>query len=54
MDPSVDQQHQITLWLREWSSGNEDALEAMMPIVYAELHRQAAAYLRRERVGHTL
>ena len=25
-----------------------------MPIVYAELHRQAMSYLRRERVGHTL
>jgi RNA polymerase sigma factor (TIGR02999 family) len=25
-----------------------------MPIVYAELHRQATNYLRRERVGHTL
>jgi len=34
--------------------GKEDALEALMPIVYAELHRQATNYLRRERVGHTL
>lgn len=25
-----------------------------MPVVYAELHRQAIGYLRRERVGHTL
>jgi RNA polymerase sigma factor (TIGR02999 family) len=25
-----------------------------MPVVYAELHRQAANYLRRERIGHTL
>jgi RNA polymerase sigma factor (TIGR02999 family) len=25
-----------------------------MPIVYAELHRQASNYLRRERIGHTL
>ena len=54
MDPSVDQRPQITLWLHEWSSGKEDALEALMPVVYAELHRQAANYLRRERVGHTL
>jgi RNA polymerase sigma factor (TIGR02999 family) len=34
--------------------GKENALEALMPIVYAELHRQATNYLRRERVGHTL
>lgn len=54
MEQSVDQQREITLWLHEWSLGKEDALEALMPIVYAELHRQAANYLRRERVGHTL
>lgn len=54
MEQSADRQPEITLWLREWSSGKEDALGAMMPIVYAELHRQAANYLRRERIGHTL
>ncbi len=54
MEQSVDRQPEITLWLREWSSGKEEALETMMPIVYAELHRQAANYLRRERIGHTL
>lgn len=54
MEQSLDQRPEITLWLREWSSGKENALEALMPIVYAELHRQAANYLRRERVGHTL
>jgi len=25
-----------------------------LPLVYAELHRQASHYLRRERAGHTL
>ena len=25
-----------------------------MPVVYAELHRQATSFLRRERIGHTL
>ncbi|MDI1242991.1 MAG: sigma-70 family RNA polymerase sigma factor [bacterium] len=54
MEQSADQQPEITLWLQEWSSGKEEALEAMMPIVYAELHRQATNYLRRERIGHTL
>lgn len=50
----MDRRPEITLWLQQWSSGKEDALEALMPVVYAELHRQAANYLRRERVGHTL
>jgi RNA polymerase sigma-70 factor, ECF subfamily len=40
--------------LREWKGGNRDALEELMPLVYDELHKQAARYLRRERVDHTL
>jgi RNA polymerase sigma-70 factor (ECF subfamily) len=31
-----------------------DGPEGMLPIVYAELRRLAASYLRRERPGHTL
>jgi RNA polymerase sigma-70 factor (ECF subfamily) len=54
MEQSVEQRPEITLWLREWSSGKEDALDTLMPIVYAELHRQATRYLRRERISHTL
>ena len=54
MEQSVDKRPEITLWLQEWSLGKENALEVLMPIVYAELHRQAENYLRRERVGHTL
>ena len=46
--------HDITAMLREWKGGNRDALEELMPLVYDELHKQAARYLRRERVGHTL
>lgn len=40
--------------LKEWSSGSRDALDALLPFVYAELRRQAARYLRKERQGHTL
>jgi RNA polymerase sigma factor (TIGR02999 family) len=54
MEQSPDQAPEITLWLTEWGKGNEAALEELMPVVYAELHRQAANYLRRERIGHTL
>jgi RNA polymerase sigma factor (TIGR02999 family) len=32
----------------------KEALDKLMPIVYDELRRQAARYLRRERAGHTL
>jgi RNA polymerase sigma factor (TIGR02999 family) len=44
----------ITGMLREWSDGNSAALDRLIPAVYKELHRQAAGYLRRERVDHTL
>ena len=40
--------------LREWSDGKTEALENLLPLVYAELHRQAASFLRKERPGHTL
>lgn len=45
---------EITRRLREWSDGKQESLDALLPIVYEELHRQAAHYLRRERAGHTL
>jgi len=40
--------------LRQWGDGNQEALEILLPLVYDELHRQAARYLRRERSNHTL
>src|ERR1043166_2896713 len=33
---------------------DKEALDQLMPIVYEELRRQAARYLRKERPGHTL
>jgi len=45
---------EITRMLREWSDGKREALDELMPLVYEELHRQAARYLRRESQGHTL
>ncbi len=45
---------EITQMLREWSGGDRDALDALLPFVYEELRRQASRYLRRERIGHTL
>ena len=44
----------ITQMLREWSDGKAEALENLLPLVYEELHRQAASFLRKERPGHTL
>src|ERR1700741_2125867 len=43
-----------TQLLRDYGQGDETARERMLPLVYDELRRLAAAYLRRERVDHTL
>lgn len=44
----------VTQLLGEWRSGDEQALEALTPLVYDELRRLAQRYMRRERPGHTL
>ena len=44
----------VTELLKLWSGGHQEALEALMPQIYAELRRLAASYLRRERRDHTL
>lgn len=45
---------QVTQLLHSWSEGDRAALEKLIPLVYAELHRLARGYMRREREGHTL
>src|SRR5438874_12775920 len=44
----------VTQLLVKWGSGDEKALDKLMPLVYSELRRLAGNYLRRERQGHTL
>jgi RNA polymerase sigma factor (TIGR02999 family) len=45
---------QVTQLLQQWSVGRQDALDELLPAIYDELRRLAAAYLRRERPDHTL
>ena len=40
--------------MRAWADGKDDALEALTPLVEAELRRLARAHMARERRGHTL
>jgi RNA polymerase sigma factor (TIGR02999 family) len=47
-------QHEITRLLADWSNGDRQALEKLTPLVYDELRRLAARYLRQERSDHTL
>ena len=44
----------ISHLLQQWSGGDRQAREDLVPLVYQELRRRAAAYLRRERRDHTL
>lgn len=44
----------VSQLLRQWSDGDEHALDALTPIVYAELRQLARRYMKRERPDHSL
>jgi RNA polymerase sigma factor (TIGR02999 family) len=46
--------HEITMYLEDWSRGDASALDRLAPLVYPQLRALARSYLRRERQGHTL
>src|SRR4051794_20757081 len=50
----MDDSAEITRLLRNWQDGDAEALNRLMPLVYAELRTLAARHLSRERRGHTL
>ena len=45
---------EVTRLLHAWNRGDERARDRLIPLIYQELRRRAAAHLRRERRGHTL
>ena len=47
-------QPDITRILRAWSGGDREAVDDLIPLVYDELHKVAAQYLRKQRPDHTL
>lgn len=53
-DAAATKAEGITALLRAWSRGDQAALEQLTPAVYAELHRLARHYMRRESPGNTL
>jgi RNA polymerase sigma factor (TIGR02999 family) len=44
----------VTELLMRWRCGNQEALQALLPLVYDELRRLAHHHLEAERAGHTL
>ncbi len=45
---------EVTGLLAQWRAGDADAVDRLLPLVYEELRRLSARYLRRERQSHTL
>jgi RNA polymerase sigma-70 factor (ECF subfamily) len=44
----------VTMLLKQISSGNQNAVAELVPLLYDELRKMASRYLQRERPGHTL
>jgi len=44
----------VTQLLKAWTTGDEQALEKLIPLVYEQLHRVAQRCMAGERSGHTL
>jgi RNA polymerase sigma factor (TIGR02999 family) len=51
---NIEQQHEVTAILQDWSAGDGAAKERLFPLVYDELRRQARGFLLKERAEHTL
>ena len=51
---SDERQHDVTRILHDWTDGDQNAPERLMPFVYDELRRLARSFLARERGAHTL
>jgi RNA polymerase sigma factor (TIGR02999 family) len=46
--------YEVTQLLVAWNNGDQSALDQLVPLVHAELHRLARRYMGRERPGHPL
>jgi RNA polymerase sigma factor (TIGR02999 family) len=54
VSPPAPAQQEVTQLLCDWRSGDEKALEKLIPLIEPEMRRMAHAYMSRERAGHTL
>jgi len=45
---------EVTELLQAWRGGDQGALDRLIPLIHAELHRLAHHYMLGERAGHTL
>lgn len=54
MDQRQTPSASVTQFLIDWSKGDKNAVDELLPAVYDELKRIAAYYMSRERSNHTL
>ena len=54
MNHHGDEATGITQLLEAWSQGRRDALDRLVPLLYEDLRRLAAGYMRHESPGHSL
>ena len=52
--PEMDDPNEITHLLRRFAQGDSGAKDQLFSLIYNQLHRMAAYFLRRERPGHSL
>jgi RNA polymerase sigma-70 factor (ECF subfamily) len=50
----MNETHEVTMLLSALKRGDDAAAARLMPLIYDELRRLAASYMRRERTDHTL
>ena len=51
---AVPSTHEVTQLLKAWTTGDEQALEKLTPLVYEQLHRVARHYMAGQRSGNIL
>lgn len=54
MESGTRKDHGVTALLVKWGSGDKAALDELIPLVYDELRKLAASYLRRRSASNTL
>lgn len=50
----VPQENEVTRLLAAWSDGKEEALDELLPLIYAELRKMAKRFMNSQPSGHTL
>jgi len=54
IEVEANRSQEVTVFLKAWSGGDREAADRLMMLVYDEMRRLAASYLRQQRSDHTL